>query len=430
MNTIPGGLPPAPAVADLNGFFAPLLATVTRQVDAQEVQNNILHTHVEHMVEMSGKKKNRVKNLHKSTIKKLLFASAMDNETVPLNLMDSCKRVINSKTVALTEQELNLQFKNRGLSEVSFLMGFTSNMCDGILLWSSTDTPSNHSPFTFNEAEPIRMDKLKNRHLTLQLILMQGKGMMVDEIKAANKQQVHALMNFQDMTEQLRMFTIANDIFLGELTVGSQCLRTLQTMIDCNRSTFKAREHLDEQFYSKFLFAIDSPFQIWLKQCWNARNCNEMDNNTINFMPVVSQLLFGSFHINLLPTFQMKDPAIAVAAATAKTSASDRKDSSGKEEGKRKKKKKNKDRAMVKNEAPHPELCMLSTETWVINFASKHANKQLEWNKTCHCCPRWILQKYCFSDCKNKDSHVKANKIPAENLTNMKAWIKLCRSRN
>ncbi len=66
-------------------FCPPLLATVTRQVNAQEVQNNILHTHVEHMVKTSGKKKNRVKNLHKSTIKMLLFASAMDNKTVPLD---------------------------------------------------------------------------------------------------------------------------------------------------------------------------------------------------------------------------------------------------------------------------------------------------------------------------------------------------------
>jgi hypothetical protein len=221
MNTIPGDLPPAPAVADLKGFFTPLLATVTRQDDAQEVQNNILHTHVEHMVKTSGEKKNRVKNLHESTIKMLLFVSAIDNKTVPLDLTDSCKRVINSKTVALAKQELNLQFENSCLSKVSFLMGYTSNIYNGILLWLSTDTPSSHSPFTFNEAEPIRMDEQKNRHLTLQLILMQGKGMMVDEIKATNKQKVHALMNFQDMTEQLWMFTIANDIFLGELSVGS-----------------------------------------------------------------------------------------------------------------------------------------------------------------------------------------------------------------
>ncbi len=332
MNTIPGGLPLAPAVADLNGFFVPLLATVTCQVNAQEVKKNILRTHVEHIVETSGKKKNRVKNLHKSTIKMLLFASAMDNETVPLDLTDSCKRVINSKIVALAEQELNLQFENRGLSKVSFLMGYTSNMYNGILLWSSTDTPSNHSQFTFNKAEPIRMDKQKNRHLTLQLILMQGKGIMVDEIKAANKQEVHAPMNFQDMTEQLQMFTITNNIFLGELSVGSQCLRTLQTMIDCNRSTFKAHERLDEQFYSKFLFAIKSRFQIWLKQCRNAKNCNKVNKNTINFMPVVSQVLFGSFHINLLSTFQMKIPPLPLLPPqpkpqhpTGKTAAATRK---------------------------------------------------------------------------------------------------------
>ena len=106
MNTIPGGLPPAPPAVDLNGFFAPLLATVTRQVDAQEVQNNILHSQVEHMIEKSVEAKNRVK--HESAIKMLLFASAMDNETVPTDLTDACKRVINSKMVALAKQEINL----------------------------------------------------------------------------------------------------------------------------------------------------------------------------------------------------------------------------------------------------------------------------------------------------------------------------------
>jgi hypothetical protein len=116
----------------------------------------------------------------------------MDNESVPTELTESCKRIINSKTVALAEQELNLQFESRGLDMVSFPTGDTSNMYNGILLWSSMDTPSNHSPFTFSDAEPIRMSEQMNRHLTLQLILMQGKGMTVNEIKAVNKQEVNA----------------------------------------------------------------------------------------------------------------------------------------------------------------------------------------------------------------------------------------------
>jgi hypothetical protein len=181
-------------------------------------------------------------------------------------------------------------------------------MYNGILLWSSMDTPSNHSPFTFSEAKPIRMSEQMNPHLTLQLILTQGKGMTVDEIKAANKQEVNAPMSFNGMTMQLNMFTVANDIFLGELSVGSQCLRALQTMVEANRTTFKARAIADEEFYSKFLFAVDSRYQIWLRENRKARKCNEVNDNTIDFSPIVSQVLFSCFQINLPPTFKMKDP--------------------------------------------------------------------------------------------------------------------------
>ena len=422
--TLPGALPPAPAAADLNGFLAPLLATVTRQVDAQEVHNNILHTQVEHMVEKS--EKNRVKHLHESTIKMFLFASAMDNESVPTELTESCKRIINSKTVALAEQELNLQFESRGLDMVSFPTGYTSNMYNGILLWSSMDTPSNHSPFTFSEAEPIRMSEQMNRHLTLQLILTQGKGMTVDEIKAANKQEVNAPMSFNDMTMQLNMFTVANDIFLGELSVGSQCLRALLTMVEANRTTFKARAIADEEFYSKFLFAVDSRYQIWLRKNRKALNRNEVNDNIIDFSPVVSQILFSCFQVNLPPTFKMKDPATTPGATPSSGPKGGGKGDEDKG-GRKKTKKGDEDRTMIKNEAPHPELCMLATETWSINFANKEIDKRPNFNDNCKCCPRYFLNKYCFSNCKNKESHVPGDKIPANVLINMKNWIKLCR---
>jgi L-lactate utilization protein LutB len=62
------------------------------------------------MIEKEGASKNRFKNLHDSSIQMILFASALDNEEIPDELVDSCKRIINSKTMALTEQELNNQF--------------------------------------------------------------------------------------------------------------------------------------------------------------------------------------------------------------------------------------------------------------------------------------------------------------------------------
>jgi hypothetical protein len=77
----PGG-PPPPAV-DQAVVLGLLYATIAPQVDEQ---NTILTRQLRHMVKKDRSTKNRVKNLHKSTIKMLLFASAMDNETVPIDL--------------------------------------------------------------------------------------------------------------------------------------------------------------------------------------------------------------------------------------------------------------------------------------------------------------------------------------------------------
>jgi hypothetical protein len=118
----------------------------------------------------------------------------------------------------------------------------------------------------------------------------------------------------------------------------------------------------------------------------------------------------------------MKDPATST--TTPGTEPADKEKDKDPKEGKRKKKKGDEDRTMVKNDSPHPELCMAANETWAINFASKHVDKRKG------CCPRWFLNKYCFSNCKNKDSHVKASDIPPEVLTTMKTWLKLCREQN
>ena len=96
--------------------------------------------------------------------------------------------------------------------------------------------------------------------------------MTVDEIKASNKQEVHPPMNFHELKEQLNVFLVATKIFFGELSVGSQCFGVLLNMINHLKSTFKAKERLDEQFAAKFLFAVDRRNQLWLKECKSAKN--------------------------------------------------------------------------------------------------------------------------------------------------------------
>jgi hypothetical protein len=86
-----GGLPTPPAAIDQAGVLNLLNATIAHQVNEQEVQNTILTKQLEHMVEKDGSSKNRVKNLYESTTNMLLFASAMNKDTVPTSLTNSCK---------------------------------------------------------------------------------------------------------------------------------------------------------------------------------------------------------------------------------------------------------------------------------------------------------------------------------------------------
>jgi hypothetical protein len=83
----------------------------------------------------------------------ILFVSALDKDEIPDEPVDSLKRIIKSKTVALAKQELNIQSETHGLNEVSFSPGNIANIYPGSLTWASSDTPSNHSPFSFPEVE-------------------------------------------------------------------------------------------------------------------------------------------------------------------------------------------------------------------------------------------------------------------------------------
>jgi hypothetical protein len=180
---------------------------------------------LERMIEKNGTSKNQIKHFHDLTIQMLIFASALDNNEISDKPIESCKRFMKIKTVALAKQELKNQFESWVLNEVSFSKGYTANLYLGVPFLASSDTPSIHSPFSFSKVEPIQAAVHKNWQLTLQLILTQGQGiMMVAEIKALNKQEVHGPINFPKMHEQLLMLMTKNDITVDKFSIESQIL--------------------------------------------------------------------------------------------------------------------------------------------------------------------------------------------------------------
>jgi hypothetical protein len=61
-------MPPPPAI-DILTVLGLLNTIIFRQADDQEEENKLLSKELEHMIEQDGPKKNRIKNVHKLTLK-------------------------------------------------------------------------------------------------------------------------------------------------------------------------------------------------------------------------------------------------------------------------------------------------------------------------------------------------------------------------
>ena len=87
--------------------------------------NKLITRQLNHNIETVEKKKNRLKKLHPSVLKLILFTSAKDPSRVPSYVTASCERFINSEKKGLADLELNTQFKESNLHDVDFSVGFT-----------------------------------------------------------------------------------------------------------------------------------------------------------------------------------------------------------------------------------------------------------------------------------------------------------------
>jgi hypothetical protein len=416
--------PPGTAPTTNEAVLQQLAASISRQSDEAKTQNELLTRQLEHTLEKDEKKKDRFKKLHSSTKQLILFASADDADDVPPEVVDSCKRFINAETTGIAEQELNLQFKNLGLQDAAFSPGLTQALYAGKFIWADKSTPSNFSPFSFFEVEPLAIAEQQNRHLILHLVETQGKGKTLDEIKASNKQEVKAPTTYLEMTHQLSFFAGACSIFFGENSIPCQAVTALVTLVERNRHILKARE-ADKKFMSQFLFAVDTRFQLWLDECMTLTCRSQVDDSMLNFTQLIEHVRFGTFFVQLPSTFIAATDAEPKSGTSGKNLNKRQAEKRDEEEATNKKKKRKPTKV---DNSSQPESCKLQTgETWATHFANKGFNDRVDWNGDCKMCPRWFIRGFCFADCTNKDSHVKAEEVPSDKLTAFQQFMRTCR---
>lgn len=404
-----------------------LAASISCQTEEAATHNELLTRQLEHNLEKEDKKKDRFKKLHSSTKQLILFASAADVDDVPQEVGEACKRFFNAETTGVAEQELNLQFKNLGLQDAAFSPGLTQALYAGKFLWADKSTPSNFSPFSIFEVEPLRAADQQNRHLILHLVETQGKGKTLDEIKASSKQEVKAPTTYLEMYHQLTFFAGACSIFFGATSIPAQAISALVALAEKNRHTLKARES-NKTFMSQFLFAVDTRFQLWLDECMTLTHRPLVDDSMLNFNSIVEAVRFGTFHVSLPVTFvspseKKEDPMTNKPTGKQPEKQADEDET----HSKKRQRTNNRKGKPVQNES-QPDSCkLLPTETWQTHFANKGFTDRVDWDGSCKMCPRWFIRGYCYKDCINQASHVNSEDLPAEKLAAFQQFMRTCR---
>jgi hypothetical protein len=419
--------PPAPgpgATATGPDVLNLLEASIARQAGAMEQMN----THAENTLtfhkEKETQKKDRFAKLHPSTKQMILFASASDEENVPEELEDTCERFMNATTHGVAEQELSMQLKEQGLGEMAYATGLSLNLYSGRFLYAVRDNPSNLSCFSIHEGTHLDEEEQQDRQLILHLIETKGKGQSIEEIKSLNKQQVKVPTTYTEMMEQLTGFKGLIQIFFGQFSVAYQGISALMNHVKRCKSAFKARERSDQKFCCKFMYAVDTRFQLWLEDCMTATQRNRVDDTILNFRGLIEQVRFGTFELKLPSSFAApkgkdepkKDPPPGEA-----------KNPGGKKGGSPGERRINK---RVNNTSPCPEFKLEQGEMWANDFANMRVQDRIHWKGDCRMCPRWNICRHCFDNCVNADSHIEANKIPPTKISEFKEFMQLIRNDN
>ena len=270
-----------------------LNATMSRQAEALELIHTSHETNLNFQRKKESKRKDRFNKFHPDTKKMIMFASAPDAEAAPNVPEDTYERFINATSQGVAEQELCIQFRQMGLGEMAYATGLILNLYNGRFLYAIRNNPSNFSCFSIHEGSNVGEEEQQSRQLLLHLIEKEGKGRSVEEPKAFNKQILKAPSSYRDMVLQFNYFRGLCQIFFGQFSWACQAMILLIETLEKNKNSFQARARSDPHFCSKFMYAVDLRYQIWLKDCSLVTRHEQVNDRALQFGTLIEMVCFG-----------------------------------------------------------------------------------------------------------------------------------------
>jgi hypothetical protein len=134
------------------------------------------------------RKENKAEKWHHTSQGLVLNAASINSNSPAKEIPKSYLRIINSNTAGMVDRELKHQMYNHGFLDASFARGLTTSLYMGDIMQNTPTTPSNLSPFTIFELDPLFSTQTAHC-LHLHLLSKNKEGKSLGEIKASQIQE-------------------------------------------------------------------------------------------------------------------------------------------------------------------------------------------------------------------------------------------------
>ena len=174
---------------------------------------------------------------------------------------------------------------------------------------------------------------------------------------------------------------------------------------------FEEAQVRDTSFAGKIGYALDTRVQCWLNQCKINAERELVDESLINFDSIINSVITDSF-VQELPVCIKKVTSGDEKKETAHT-------------GKKRKRFQDKN-TVVSNEKQIEDWILKDSENYKSVFGGENLHKRpiMNGKPVCHL---FHTRGYCFSDCRNKETHINSADLPEEIKEKYQKFCNICR---
>ncbi len=207
----------------------------------------------------------------------------------------------------MVDKELQIQMLALGHVNAGFAKGLAVSLYVGNILWNNCSMPSNLSPFTIFELDPISTTQAMHC-LQLHLLSKNTEGKLLNKIKASQIQEMKVPTTFEELHQTLLFYLGITLILFGAGSAIVAGMKSFATAILSEKIIFKGRIATDGKLLAMILYAMEIRIQRLLGECLKFEDWLMVNDCLISFDEVFKMVMNSTMNVSLPPYFVKPTP--------------------------------------------------------------------------------------------------------------------------